>query len=118
MKLQMKLKDPKFRALILGLGLFFFFSLLVFVFFRIQIVERGIWKKKALAQHYFTIQEPACRGTFWANTSVKEGHPDIPQKLAVDIRKYHLYIDPSVLPEEDKKEICSKSFGFKRALRS
>lgn len=102
----MRIKDPKFRVLILGLGLFFLFSLLIVVFFRIQIVQQGYWKKKALAQHYFTIQEPAKRGTFWANTSIKPGHPDIPQKLAVDIRKYHLYIDPEALPPEDKQEIA------------
>lgn len=102
----MNTKSPKFRALVLGLGLFFFFSLLVFVFFRIQVVERAMWKKKAMAQHYFTIQEPACRGTFWANTSIKPGHPEIPQKLARDIRKYHLYIDPVGLPPEDRSEIA------------
>lgn len=96
----------KTRVLILGLGLFFLFSLLIFVFFRIQIVERLAWKKKAMAQHYFTIQEPATRGTFWANTSLKYGHPDTPQKLAVDIRKYHLYIDPKALPQELKNEIA------------
>ncbi len=102
----MRLNDPKVRSLSLGLSLFFFFSLLIFVFFRIQIVHQGYWKKKALAQHYFTIQEPAKRGTFWANTSIKPGHPDIPLKFAVDIRKYHLYIDPESLPQEDKLEIA------------
>ncbi len=101
-------KSGKFRAFVLALGLFLLFSLLVFVFFRIQVTDRHIWKKKALAQHYFTIQEPARRGTFWANTSLKPGHPDTPQKLAVDIRKYHLYIDPNSLPPENKQEISQQ----------
>ncbi len=110
----MNMKNPKFRALILGLGLFLFFSLLVFVFFRIQIVEQGFWKKRALAQHYFTIQEPGQRGTFWANTAIKPGHPEMPQKLAVDIRKYHLYIDPHELPEENKNEIAQNLLALSR----
>ncbi len=101
-------KNAKFRALMLALGLFMLFSLLVFVFFRLQVKERHIWKKKAMNQHYFTIQEPATRGTFWANTSLKPGHPDIPQKFAFDIRKYHLYIDPQSLPEENRQEIAGE----------
>lgn len=99
---------PKKRVLILGLGLFALFSLLVLQFFRLQVIERAKWNKKANAQHYFTITEPAVRGTFWANTSVKKGHAEIPQKLAVDIRKYHLFIDPKSLPAEHKKEIAAK----------
>lgn len=98
--------SPKQRTLLLGLGLFALFSLLVLQFFRIQVIERQKWNKKAHAQHYFTITEPAVRGTFWANTAVKKGHPETPQKLAVDIRKYHLYIDPKSLPQECKKEIA------------
>ncbi|MCE5295318.1 MAG: penicillin-binding protein 2 [Chlamydiales bacterium] len=102
----MNMRSSKFRALILAFGLFSLFSLLVFVYFRIQIVEQAFWKKKARSQHYFTIQEPGDRGTFWSNTSIKPGHPEVAQKLATDIRKYHLYIDPQGLPEEDKHEIA------------
>lgn len=110
----MNMKSPKFRALALGMGLFFFFSLLVFVFFRIQVVEQGVWKKKAHAQHYFTIQEPGVRGTFWANSSIKPGHPEVPQKLAVDIRKYHLYIDPVGLPPENAQEIAQNLLALSK----
>lgn len=102
----MKYLTPKQRTLLLSLGLFALFSLLVLQFFRIQVIERAKWNKKALAQHYFTITEPARRGTFWANSSIKKGHPEIPQELAVDIRKYHLYIDPKSLPKNLKKEIA------------
>lgn len=95
----------KKRLLILVSGVFFLFSLLVIQFYRLQIVEHKKWAKRAQMQHYFVISEPAIRGTFWANTSLKKGHPEIPQKLAVDIRKYHLHIDPNSLPDEYKKEI-------------
>ncbi len=102
----MKLDNPKFRGLFLALSLFFCFSILVIVFFRIQVVDRNHWKKKAAQQHYFVIQEPAKRGTFWSNSSLKPGHPEKPQKLALDIRKYHLHIDPNALPIEQKQEIA------------
>ncbi len=104
--MKLKLDDPKFRVLSLSLGLFFCFSILVVVFFRIQVVDRIHWKKKAAQQHYFVIQEPAKRGTFWSNNTLKLGHPEKSQKLALDIRKYHLYIDPNGLPIEHKQEIA------------
>ena len=96
----------KKRLLILVSALFCLFMLLIVQFYRLQIMEHSKWQKKAKMQHYFVISEPANRGTFWANTSLKKGHPDIPQKLAVDIRKYHLHIDPNSLPEEYKREIA------------
>jgi len=102
----------KVRVLVLGIALFALLSLLILQFFRLQIVEGTKWKKRAMAQHYFTILEPAQRGTFWSNTSVKKGHPEIPQKLAVDIRKYHLYIDPKSLPQEHKKHISETLFAL------
>lgn len=104
----MKPPKTKLRVVILGLGLFALFSLLVLQFFRLQIVEGDKWKKKAHLQHYFTITEPAKRGTFWANTAIKSGHPEIPQKLAVDIRKYHLFIDPKSIPQEYKSYISQQ----------
>jgi cell division protein FtsI (penicillin-binding protein 3) len=82
------------------------FSLLIAQFFKVQVLEHKKWRKAALKQHYFVVKEPFMRGTFWANTSVKKGHPEIPQKLAVDIRKYHLYIDPHSLPKEGKVHIA------------
>ena len=95
----------KKRLLILVSVVFSFFGLLVAQFYRLQILEHKRWAKKAQAQHYFVIQEPALRGTFWANTSIKTGHPELQQKLAVDIRKYHLHIDPKSIPAEYHKEI-------------
>lgn len=85
----------KTRLLIVISGLFCLFMLLVVQFYRLQILEHKKWAKRADQQHYFVISEPAVRGTFWANTGLKKGHPDIPQRLAVDIRKYHLHVDPN-----------------------
>jgi cell division protein FtsI (penicillin-binding protein 3) len=82
--------DPsnKKRVLLLASAVFMFFAVLLAQFFRIQVLEREKWQRRAEQQHYFCIVEPFERGTFWANTSIKKGHPEIPQKLAVDIRKY------------------------------
>ena len=83
----------------IGLGVFFLFSLLIAQFYNIQMVEGEKWTKEALRQHYFTVREPFVRGTFYANPSLRKDGPEIPQKLVFDIQKFHLYIDPqSIAP--------------------
>jgi len=105
----MKNKTPIFW--LVGV-IFFLFSLLAFQFYRLQVIEHKKWEKKAELQHYVVISEPGHRGTFWANTSLRKGHPEKPQKLAVDIRKYHLYIDPKALSCSYKPEIAQMLFSL------
>jgi|688.fasta_scaffold04059_17 cell division protein FtsI (penicillin-binding protein 3) len=84
------------------------FSVLIIQFYRIQIVEGEEWARKASRQHYFIIDEPFIRGTFYSNTALKKGCPEIPQKLVLDIEKYHLYIDPESIPEKYKEDIAEQ----------
>jgi len=105
-------KHDKVRLLFLGGFLVFLFAMLVTQFFKIQIVERDKWRVVAEGQHYFDVIEPFHRGTFYSNAHVKPGHPEAAQKLAVDIQKYHLYIDPEGLPEALKPEIAGKILSF------
>ena len=87
------------RVLIVGLGVFFLFSLLIVQFFNIQIVEGAKWTKEAMKQHYFIVREPFLRGTFYSNTSLRKDGPEVPLKLVFDIQKFHLYVDPlSIAP--------------------
>lgn len=87
------------RVLIVGLGIFFLFSLLIVQFFNIQMVEGEKWAREAIRQHFFTVREPFVRGTFYSNTSLRKDGPEIPQKLVFDIQKFHLYVDPfSIAP--------------------
>ena len=85
------------------LGLFFLFGLLLLQFFRLQIIEHDKWSKLAQKQHFFILKEPFHRGTFYSNNTLKKGHPEAPQKLVVDIEKFHLFVDPESLPEQHKK---------------
>ena len=94
------------RLLIIALGIFFLFSLLTFQFFNIQIVEEEKWAEVAKNQHFFTVQEPFSRGTFWSNTTLERGHPEEPQRFAFDIEKFHLYLDPLAIPENLRKPIA------------
>ncbi len=96
----------KKRLIILAGTVFLLFSVLLVQFYRLQILEHTKWEKKARMQHYFVVTEPAIRGTFWANTGLKKGHPETDQKLAVDIRKYHLHIDAKSIPEEYRLQIA------------
>lgn len=103
----MTLEDRK-RILYLALGIFAFFALLVAQFFRIQVTEGEKWSKVADRQHYFIIKEPFLRGTFFSNTAIKKAHPEAPQKFVIDVQKFHLYIDPSSIPPENRSPIAQQ----------
>lgn len=83
----------------------FLFSLILWQFFKIQILEQDKWKKKANAQHQFSINEPFKRGVFYSNTSIKLGHPQTPQPFVIDVPKFHLYIDPSVISDKFRNDV-------------
>lgn len=101
------LKDRK-RILCLAIGTFCLFALLVAQYYRIQIEEGSKWQRIARRQHYFVVKEPFLRGTFLSNTAIKQGHPETPQRLVVDVQRFHLYIDPSSIPPENHTEIASQ----------
>ena len=96
------------RILWLALILMSLFALLVAQFFNIQIAEGDKWTKEARKQHFFVVKEPFLRGTFYSNTAIKLGHPEVPQKLVVDVQKFHLYIDPESLPEKRRETIARR----------
>lgn len=98
----------RFRLVSLLLFLVLCISLLVARFYVIQVEEGEKWRKIARRQHYFIVQEPASRGTFYANDTVKQDHPAKPQKFVVEIEKFHLHVDPQSLPKEFKNEISQK----------
>lgn len=88
------------RRPLVALSIFVFtiFSLLIIQFFRIQIIEGEKWEGKARRQHQFIVKEPAKRGVFYSNVSVKKGHPEKEQPFVIDVAKFHLYIDPLAIP--------------------
>ncbi len=95
------------RLLIVGLVLFTLFSLLIYQFFNLQVVEGEKWSQIAKRQHYFVVKEPFHRGAFWSNTTIKKGHPENPLRFVFDIQKFHLYVDPLAIPEKDRLPISS-----------
>src|SRR3990167_4281583 len=96
------------RLVFLSLSMIFLFCLLLVRFYRIQIVEGDKWLKKARSQHQLTLVEPCKRGSFYSNTDLKEGHKECLVAFALDIPKFHLYADVSILQEEHKKIIAEK----------
>lgn len=100
--------ESKKKLIIVAASIIFLFSLLVVQFFRIQIIEGDKWNRYALRQHYFEIDEPFIRGTFYSNPTVKRGHPEEAEKLAIDVYKYHLYIDPKAIPKKLRQEVGVK----------
>lgn len=95
------------RLLWLVLGLFFLFGILLLQFFRLQVIEYDKWARCGSRQHYFVLKEPFHRGTFYSNNTLKKGHPEAPQKLVIDIEKFHLFVDPESIPEAFKKPLIA-----------
>ena len=100
-------KTDRKRLLILALVLFGLFSILIGQFFKLQIIEGEKWLKEGRKQHYFYVKEPFLRGSFFSNTTIKKGHPQKEQRLVIDVEKFHLYIDPDNIPEENREEIAN-----------
>ena len=104
----MKQQKNNQRLFIVALAIFLLFSILAGHYYHLQVVEHDHWKFLADRQHFFIIEEPFVRGTFYANTSCQQGHPHFPQALAYDLEKYHLYIDPYSIPEEHHVAVAAK----------
>lgn len=102
------------RLVWLAIWVFFLFCLLIIQFYKIQIIDGEKWTKKALAQHQLTLIEPCKRGTFYANTSLKEGHPEVLRPLVVDVPKFHLFVDPKSIPMHLKSSVAN---GISSILR-
>jgi cell division protein FtsI (penicillin-binding protein 3) len=87
------------------LGLFGLFSLLAIQFYRIQVIEHAKWRKIADGQHFTIIEEPARRGLFYPNTSLKPAGGADPSPFVIDVPKFHLFADPSAIPPSLRQSI-------------
>ncbi|MGM0439915.1 MAG: peptidoglycan D,D-transpeptidase FtsI family protein [Chlamydiota bacterium] len=96
------------RGMIVAMGVFGLFALLVVQFFKLQITQGEKWTSKAKNLHEIVISEPFQRGTFYSNASVKKGHPSSPEQLVFDVPKFHLYIDPDSIPVNQRDTISEK----------
>lgn len=101
-------KSDKWRLLSLLLFLFLLYACNIGSFYHLQIIEGEKWSKEAQRQHYFVITEPSKRGLFFSNNAIKKNHPEEPQKLVIDIQKFHLHIDPDSLPLIHKHKIAAQ----------
>ncbi len=87
--------------------LFLGFVLLLFKFYRLQVVEHESWLQKAKNQHTILIREFFQRGRIYASSPLKPGIIDSKTLLARDVPISHLYADPKAIPDEHKKEIVA-----------
>lgn len=100
------------RACILAIVLFFFFSVLLVQFYKIQIIEGDYWEKIAQRQHFFIVNEPFHRGTFFSHSALRLWHPPSTRQLVVDVQKFHLHIDPQSIPLPLRQQISDKLIEF------
>jgi len=94
------------RLGVVAVFLFSLFCSLIVRFFQIQVIEGEKWTRSALSQHQYVMTEPFMRGSFYSNTSIKQGHPEDEQPFVVDVQKFHLMIDPDSIPVGARAEIA------------
>lgn len=92
----------KKRLLLVAVGMFTLFSLLVAQYFKIQVLEHEKWSKIADRQHRLVVKEACKRGTFYAQSRGNW------QPLAFDVAKFHLYCDPLSIPERCREQVAQK----------
>jgi len=100
------------RLALVFVGLFGLFAILIIQFYKIQVVESDKWRKIADSQHYTMIEEPARRGLFYPNTSLRNTQPEINCPFVIDVPKFHLFADPVSIPERHRKKIVDELIGF------
>jgi len=96
------------RLLRLALLVCVLFGALLVQFFRLQVVQEERWQHEAELQHQLVVVEPARRGTFYSNTSLRMAHPEEPQPLAIDVQKAHLHVDCAAIPPELRREVVEQ----------
>ena len=107
-KTSRELASERKRLVFIAFFISFLFCGLILQFYKIQIFEREKWSGMAQAQHEHILIEPFMRGSFYSNTSIKKGHPKDHQLLVFDVPKFHLFIDPDLIPMSCKEKLAEQ----------
>jgi cell division protein FtsI (penicillin-binding protein 3) len=89
------------RLLLLTLGVITLLAILLSQYYRLQILEGDYWEQRAQRQHFLNVEVPAQRGIFYGTTATR-AHPVPPVPLVHNVRQYHLYVDPQIIPQPVK----------------
>ncbi|MES2273470.1 MAG: penicillin-binding protein 2 [Chlamydiota bacterium] len=99
------------RLVLVAVFLSLLFCVLIIRFYQIQIIEGEKWTREAQALHEHIVTEPFMRGSFYSNTTIKQGHPEGEQPFVIDVPKFHLYIDPDSIPDTVKEKMAAELFA-------
>lgn len=100
-----KIRCSSQRLLALAFFLLVLFFAIIAQFYRVQIVEGARWKEKARSQHQHIRSEPFKRGRFFATLHRDKNHPTRHVVLALDLKYYHLYSDPALIPANEQDHL-------------
>lgn len=95
------------KTRVIGIACFLFalFAILIAHYFTIQIVQCAQWRAKAAKQHELVVTEPFRRGTLYGYVGQQPGQLVGERPLVFDVTKFHLYINPSVIPAAHREAI-------------
>ncbi|MBN1915069.1 MAG: penicillin-binding protein 2 [Parachlamydiales bacterium] len=94
---------------VLAVGIFFLFSLLILRFFHLQVIEGERWTTIGQKQHKKFSMVPFERGHFFSNTSIGQSMQS-DQPFVINVVEFHLFADPDAIPFNNKKEILQKIY--------
>lgn len=100
------------RLIVVACFIFVLFCSIVIRFFHLQILEGDKWLKIASNQHQIDITEYFQRGGFYSNTDIKKDNIKEKVPFVVEVKKFHLFIDPHSIEEKYKLTIAKKLFEF------
>lgn len=101
------------RVIFLFFTLSALLSYLIVVFYKLQVIEYGKWSHLAKTQHRMVVQEMSHRGLFYANAELRPFQEKRKIPLVYDVARFHLHIDPGVIPKEHIEELAE---GLSRLL--
>lgn len=109
--LSFDVKDTK-RLVFIACFIFFLFCLIVVQFYRLQIIQGDKWDKIANAQHKIDVTEYFRRGGFYSNTEIKKDHHQEKVPFVIEVKQFHLFIDPYSIDIKHKLTIAKKLFEY------
>ncbi len=115
-----KIRRSSHRLFALAFFLLVLFFAIIAQFYRVQMIEGAKWKAKARSQHHHIRNEPFKRGRFFATLHRDKHHPTRHALLALDLKYYHLYSDPALIPAREREcliNMLETFFGLSKEER-
>lgn len=98
------------RLVLVAIVMIAFLAVLIFQFYSLQIIQGSKWELLAKKQHVAIVTEPFKRGNIYLTHIDKATNQELFVPVALDIQKFHLYVNPKTIPENIKETVSQDLF--------